>query len=330
MFSDLRLEFVYPFWLFLILPLFLLLFLRKKEGASGSITFSSVSFLKPFGKHPGGRVGLFSLLLLIAGMSAGIIALARPQLINEKDYTSSSGIDIVIAFDISESMETEDMALYQRRVNRLTVAKAVLSEFIDWRPNDRMGLVAFAARPKMYSPITLDHDIVKSQIALLNPKVIEARGTAIGSAIAAAATRLEDRKDTKSKIIILVTDGASNSGELTPLQAAKLAAKLGIKIYTIAIGTEGGRLSSLANPKQEFDEETLKEIAKVTHGAHFRAKNTQSFIDAFNSIDKLEKSEAKHYIVRREEDIFPYCIGLCALLVFSGLLLEILRPRPAP
>lgn len=330
MLFDGTVEFAYPSFLYLLIPVVMLLFLRRREGASGSIAFSTLHFLAPWGKRPGGRVGLFGLLILILALAAGVIALARPQIVNEKEFTTASGIDILIAFDLSGSMETRDMVVNQRRVDRLTAAKLVIQNFITKRPDDRLGLVAFAGRPKMYSPLTLDHELVLSQIEQFDPQLMGVDGTAIGSAIAAAATRLQDRKDTKSKIIILVTDGASNSGELTPKEAATLAAKMGIKIYTIAVGTEGGRLGSLTSPKQEFDEDSLKEIAKITGGEHFRARDTQMFLDAFNSIDKLEKSEAKRHTIRREFDLFPWFVGLSAILMVLGIFVEIVRPRPAP
>ncbi|MEG1259222.1 MAG: VWA domain-containing protein, partial [Akkermansia sp.] len=154
--------------------------------------------------------------------------------------------------------------------------------------------------------------------------------TAIGSAIAAAATRLESRKDTKSKIIILVTDGASNSGQISPLEAAEAAAKLGIKIYTIAVGTDDDRMGGGFVAGQSFDEPTLRKIASVTGGEHFRATDTNKLLLAFSSIDKLEKTEAKAYTTVTERDLFLYFLVAGASLMLIGLCLQILRPTPAP
>lgn len=323
---DSILEFVYPGFLYLLIPAALLLFLRRREGASGSIAYGSLLILSKLGKKPGGRVGLLGSLLLVLALASGIIALARPQLVNERDFTKVSGIDILIAFDLSRSMNTRDMIIGNRRTDRLTAAKYVINDFISKRPDDRVGLVAFAGRPKIFSPLTLDHALVQSQIELFDPSLMMADGTAIGSAIAAASTRLEERKETKSKIIILVTDGASNSGDLSPEEAARLAAKLGIKIYTIAVGMDSDR----AGVGPEFDEETLKKIAQITGGEHFRARNTQMFVNAFDSIDRLEKSEAKQYTIRREHDLFPWFVALAAALTTLGAALEITRRRPAP
>lgn len=322
--------FLHPYYLYALIPVALLFFLRRREGSIGSITFGSLMLLKKLGKRPGGRIGWLSLSLLTLGLALGIIALARPQRINEQEFSTSSGIDMVIAFDLSGSMKAPDMVVNGRYVSRLIAGKLVISDFVQKRSNDRFGLVGFAARPKVFSPLTLDHAIVQEHIRDIDTDMMDADGTAIGSAIAAASTRLEERKETKSKVIVLVTDGASNSGELTPLEAAQLAKKLDIRIYTIALGTEDGRVPGLMGGKQEFDEETLKEIAKVTGGEHFRAQTTKMFVDAFNSIDKLEKTEAKRHTVRRVEELFPLILGMALALAALGLLLELLRPRPAP
>ena len=148
--------------------------------------------------------------------------------------------------------------------------------------------------------------------------------------LAAAATRLDDRKETKSKIIILVTDGASNSGQISPLVAAENAAKLGIKIYTIAVGTEEGTLANGMVVQSEFDEPTLRKIAQLTGGEHFRATNMASFNKAFTSIGKLEKSEAKVQTVRHIEEYFMYFLVTGAALALLGLSLQVLKPTPAP
>lgn len=318
-------EFAHPNFLYLLIPAFLLLFLSRREGAGGSIAFGSLMILGRLGKKPGGRVGLLGSFIFFLALAAGVIGLARPQLVNEKEYTTTSGIDILIAFDLSTSMsESYDMAVNRQRTNRLTAAKLVVSEFITHRKDDRIGLVGFSARPKIFSPLTLDHALIHSQIERMVPQMMQMDGTAIGSALAAASSRLEERKDTKSKIIILVTDGASNSGELSPIEAAKLAAKLGIKIYTIAVGREDA--GGVAN----FDENTLQQIAKLTGGEHFRARDTQMFVNAFDSINRLEKSEAKHHIVRKEHDLFPWLVALAAALTTLGALVEITRRRPAP
>lgn len=320
-------EFVHPNFLYLLIPAVLLLFLRRREGSRGSIAFGSLFILARLGRKPGGRIGLPSLILIVMGIIAGIFALARPQVVNQIDYTKSSGIDIMIAFDLSFSMIEQDMIINRRLADRVEVAQLVVDDFIKKRPNDRIGLIAFSGKPKMFSPLTLDHDLLREQVSRLNVNLMQARGTAIGSAIAASSSRLQERKDTKSKIIILITDGASNSGELTPMEAANLAHTLGIKIYTIAIGADNPRMGESAS---QFDEETLIAISKLTGGEHFRAKSTQMFVNAFSSIDRLEKSEASRHTIRKEKDLFPWLLGLCVLFSSLGCIVEIVRPRPAP
>lgn len=328
MLPDGNIEFAYPGLLYLLIPAVLLLFLRRRDGAGGSIAYGSLFLLSKLGRKPGGRIGFFSLLLIFLSIAAGIFALARPQVVNQTEHTKSSGIDIMIAFDLSGSMEQyNDMILNGRQTSRLHVAKLVVEDFIQKRPNDRIGIVGFAGKTKVFSPLTLDHDILRWQVARFNSSLIDSDGTAIGSAIAASSTRLQEQKDTKSKIIILVTDGASNVGELTPMEAANLAHKLGIKIYTIAIGADG-RLTSLG--VNEFDEETLKAISALTGAEHFRAKSTQMFVNAFDSIDKLEKSEAIRLTIKRKHELFPWLIGLSVLLASLGGVIEVIRPRPAP
>jgi Ca-activated chloride channel family protein len=160
---------------------------------------------------------------------------------------------------------------------------------------------------------------------------IDSNGTAVGSAIAAAATRLTQRA-AKSKIIVLVTDGASNSGKLDPLQAAAFAATLGIRIYTVAIGTEGGRLSprQTSMPGQEFDPETLREIARLTGGESYYAKTTAALRDTFATIDSLEKSESKRHRVVESRELFPWCLGAAFLFAFLALSAFSLNPPPVP
>ena len=165
----------------------------------------------------------------------------------------------------------------------------------------------------------------------MTPDAISSDGTAIGSAIAAAATRLNSRKKTKSKVIILITDGVSNSGQLSPLEAASAAAKLGIRIYTIAVGTEEGQLGrGFQRGEDNFDEPTLKKIAATTGGEHFRATDTNKLLLAFSSIDELEKNEAKLYTIRKVREIFMYFLIAAGIFSALGMSCYVLKPTPAP
>lgn len=329
-----HLQFAHPVWLYGLPVLVLMAFLRRRRGADGSIAYPTARFISGLARSSeslAGRIG--ALLMLLSAMSL-LIALARPQLVNERDVKSVSGIDIVIAFDLSGSMNAVDMRSRNGPVSRLLAAKFVVTEFIKTRPDDRIGVVGFAGKTKSLCPLTLDHELVAAIIQSTRvadqrgPGTIRADGTAIGSAIAAGATRLEARKETKSKIIILVTDGASNMGKISPIEAATAAAKLGIRIYTIAVGRESPNNARIAGG--EFDEETLKKIASLTGGEHFRATDSNKLMLAFSSIDKLEKSEAKIRTIRNEKDYFFYFLIASSVLLTLGLSLQVLRPNPAP
>lgn len=332
---DLFQSFVFanPWWLIgipLLIPLF---FLRGRLGSPSSITYSSLSILVALGQKPKRYLGGLSLANIgfILALACAIIALARPQIRNEFTDRNSSGIDIILAVDISYSMEISDFVINNRRAKRITAAKLAAQAFINQRINDRIGIIAFSGRPYVTSPITLEHEWLIEKLHELTPGMVEEQGTAIGSAIAASATRLNDR-EAKSKVIILVTDGANNSGRIAPLEAAKHAAKLGMKIYTIAIGTETGRLSKSfrAKPQQEFDTKDLQEIAKLSGGEFFRVKSTDSLVDTFSSIDDLEKTEIKQQTIIEIKELFYWFTAASLLFALLAIVAQAVKPPPAP
>jgi len=243
----------------------------------------------------------------------------------------------MIALDVSLSMDIDDFVDEGQRAKRIDVAKAVVDDFISRRPDDRMGLVAFAGRPRDASPITLDHKWLRRSLdeLRLNDQfergTVKEQGTAIGSALAAAASRL-DARDAKSKIILLITDGASNSGKISPVEAAEHAKTLGVKIYTIAIGTKEGRVdrSIMRFPYQEFDIPTLKKIASLTGGEHYWAQNLKSLRETFTTINQLEKTEARSLTIIDDRELFHWFMipSLIAALVCAARLA--FNPPPAP
>ncbi len=243
----------------------------------------------------------------------------------------STGIDIVLAIDVSKSMLTRDFE--RNRITRMSAARETAKVFSHSRPNDRMGLVGFAGRPFVSSPITLEHEWLRSEIDNLDPRARELPGgTAIGSAIATAANRLKER-EAKSKVIILVTDGANNSGRIQPLEAAKLSSDLGIKIYTIAIGSAEGRLSDriISNAKQEFDPETLQKIAETTGGEFYHVKNTRKeFEKTFETINQLEKTETKIRSTVETTEYHHWFSRAALICSLFALLAQALRPTPGP
>ena len=324
-------------WLLLLLPTLLLLLLRRGRGAEAAVLFPNLSVLISLGQRARRTVGRVGLPLALLALLTAILALARPVWRTELRSRTASGIDIMIAFDVSLSMDIDDFIDRGERVKRIDVAKMVVDDFISRRPDDRMGLVAFAGRPRNASPITLDHQWLRGALSELrlndkdNLGTIKDQGTAIGSALAAAATRL-DARDAKSKIIVLITDGANNSGKISPLEAAAHAKTLGIKIYTIAIGTTEGRVdqSIMRFPYQEFDLPTLQKIAAITGAEQYWAKDLESLKQTFTTIDHLEKSDAQSFLVIEDSELFPWFLGLTLLAALAAAVVLALNPPPAP
>jgi Ca-activated chloride channel family protein len=320
--------FAQPGWLLLFLPSLLLLVLRRGRGASEAIVFSSLSILASLGSKVRQSAWNLGIPLGFTALVLSTLSLARPVWRDEVVNRTASGIDIMIALDVSLSMKINDFTDNGVPVGRIDVAKAVVKDFIAGRPDDRIGLVAFAGRPSSISPITLDHEWLLKGLETVRPEdFIEDQGTAIGSGIASAAIRL-DARDAKSKIIVLITDGANNSGKLAPIEAAQQAKELGIKIYTIAIGTAEGRVSEETQrfPGQEFDLPTLRKIASVTGAEHYRADDLTKLKNSFQSIDRLEKSEAKSHPTVEDIELFPWFAGIAAAAGFIAALMLSAKP----
>lgn len=286
-------------WFLLLLPALPVLawWWRGRQGKPAAFLYSSVQLVKGvtnLGQSGAGRV-LSTLRWLAIGLF--VVALARPQLVESETSTKASGIDIVTAIDLSGSMESEDFQLKGQRVNRLVIAKDTLKQFVVRRPGDRIGVVAFAGKPYVAAPLTLDHDFLQQNIDRLELHMIE-EGTGIGVGLAAAVNRLRDLKS-KSKIVILMTDGVNNVPKVPPMTAAEAAQSLGIKVYTIGVGTRGTAPFPQMTPfgkryvqmEVDIDEATLKAIASKTGGKYYRADNTETLRKIYDEIDTLEKTE---------------------------------------
>ena len=260
-------------------------------------------------------------ILRMAAVAVLIIILARPQSTNSWQNTSTEGIDIVMAMDISSSMLAQDL-----KPNRLEASKDVAASFINGRPNDNIGLVVFAAESFTQCPLTTDHTVLLNLFKDVQPGIIQ-DGTAIGLGLANAVSRIKDRQ-AKSKVIILLTDGVNNAGEIAPVTAAEIAKTFGIRVYAIGVGTKG----MAPYPFQtafgiqyqdvpvEIDEPTLKQIAATTGGQYFRATDNTSLKEIYSEIDKMEKTKisVQQYSKKQEE------YKNWALLLFALLLVEIL------
>lgn len=319
------LEFQYPYFLFLILAVLVLPLLRGGLRRRGSIRFSNTQLAGSLGSIGKSRSGRWLAFLRILSLSLLIIALARPRLGHGESEIEASGIDIVLAVDISGSMQAMDFKILGQRYNRLEVVKKVIKDFIDKRESDRIALVAFAGEPYLISPLTLNHDWLVKNLERLEIGLINEEGTAIGSALVMSVNRLKELQ-AKSKVVILLTDGVNNSGSIQPVTAAEAAAALKVKVYTIAAGTRG----KAPFPVQDYlgrtrhrmvqtdvDEPTLQEIARITKGSFFRATDTEELEDIYNQIDELEKTEIqlKNYTYYEELFLWPLLAGLFFLLL---------------
>lgn len=325
-------KFAQPQWLLLLIPCVLLFLLRRGRGAEAALTFSTLSVLVSLGAKVRRSAFSLGMPLAILALIPAICAMARPVWRNEYHAKTASGIDIAIAFDVSLSMSIDDFRTPDgRALQRIDAAKKVVHNFIESRPDDRIGMVIYSGRPYSVSPITLDHEWLLSSFRQVNLNILKEMGTAIGSAIAAASSRL-DARDAKSKIIILCTDGASNSGKISPIEAAENAQKLGIKIYTVAIGTEEGRVSSQIQrfARQEFDLPTLKKIADITGGEHYWAQSVEELDRTFKTIDKLEKTESVSRTVIEDVELYPWFMGAAVLAALVAAFILALNPPPAP
>jgi len=319
-------------WLLLILLSLPILILRERTIAS-VINYSSLVSLKAVSQHHSKIKAMVPIILRFIAITLFIIAFARPQEGHKRTEILSQGVDIVLAIDTSGSMQALDFKKNETQVTRLSVVKDVVAEFVKNREMDRIGMVVFGANAFTQCPLTLDQNIL---LSFLNKLKIGMAGdaTAIGSAIGISARRLKDLKS-KSKVIILLTDGRNNSGAISPLQAAEIAKSLGIKVYTIGVGKRGKAPflvdsifgKRLIYQNVDIDEEVLNKISKMTDAKYFRATDLKSLKDIYKQIDLLEKSEVKSIDHSEHKELFHYFLipGLILLLteiVFSNSFLR--------
>jgi Ca-activated chloride channel family protein len=318
-----------PLWLWagLLGPLLLLLAWRR-ERHGPALLFPGVGRARP---RPTWRVRLRFLPVLLAalGISLAAVALARPQLGSVRQNVTTQGVDIVVALDVSGSMAAED---FQPK-NRLNVAKEVVAEFVKRRTHDRIGLVVFAAKSLTKSPPTTDSAILLRQLDDVKLGMLP-DGTAIGSGLATSLTRLRHSK-ARSRVIVLVTDGVNNTGEIDPKTAADLARAMEVRTYTVGVGHEGpvpirvkerdpftGQVEErVVQTEVKIDEDLLKQIAQETGGEYFRADAPETLRRIFDEIDHLEKSEIQLHAYHRYRELFhPWLVAAAGLLLAGGLL----------
>jgi Ca-activated chloride channel family protein len=317
-------------WLLLLIPLLALL--KGKKGPAAAIKYSTTQTARELAGNRKSKPGRWLGTLRMLAVGALIIGLARPQLVLGTAEVDANGIDILLAVDVSGSMKALDFTINDKPANRIDVVKQVVSRFIKERPDDRIGIVAFAGRPYMVSPLTLDHTWLQQRLDSVTTGMVE-DGTAIGSAIAAGVNRLRDQK-AKSKVLILLTDGMNNAGKVSPLTAAEAAEALGIKVYTIGAGSRGevpvpvtdqfGN-RKLAMAKVDIDEQTLRKVAKMTGAHYYRATDTASLGKIYDEINKLETTRRKIKRFEHRNDLFAW-LAIPALL-FLGIELTLSQTR---
>jgi Ca-activated chloride channel family protein len=323
--------FAHPYFLLLLLLLPLLAWLKGRRGSPPAFLYSSVRLVEGLTRVRRSRAGAFLMSLRWLVLALCLVALAQPRWMKIQTTVKASGIDIMVALDMSGSMISEDFVVDGKRVNRFNMARAVLEGFIDQRPEDRIGLVVFATQAFIATPLTLDHDFLRENLDRLEIGTINQNATAIGDGLSTAINQLRGIQS-KSKIVILMTDGQNNSGKVDPLTAAQAAQALGVKVYTIGVGKRGlapmpvGRSPFTGelvyqNQPVDIDEDTLQKIAQTTGGQYYRADNADRFQQIYAEINKLEKTEAVVNKFTQYTEFFPWAVvtGLVLLLLEIAL-----------
>jgi Ca-activated chloride channel homolog len=314
-----------PFWLILLLFIPFVLWRSWFTAKSrGGMRFSSTEALKEAGATWKTRLRWAPGVLRVLGLSLAILAMARPQNLNVIQERFAEGVDIMMVLDTSTSMRAEDF-----RPNRFEAAKSVGTDFIQGRTSDRVGLIVFAANAYTQAPLTLDYAFLTQMLAEVEVGVIE-DGTAIGTALAMAVNRLKET-EAKSKVVILLTDGQNNRGELSPETAAEVAKTLGVRVYAIGVGQHGEAPFVVDHPfagrqrrmvPVEIDEEMLQAVADMTGGKYFRATNNRALSDIYDQIGELEKTKIEERVYTDYEELYPMFLFPGLLLLFVEVLLS--------
>ena len=323
-------HFASPLWLLALVALPALWWAGRRRGEAPGVRYSVADDAAAVGGAGWARVRWLPGALLLAAFALGVVALARPQERDASVERSTEGIDIVLALDVSTSMTAEDFV-----PNRFEAAKQVAGEFVRGRTSDRIGLVVFAAQAYTQAPLTLDYPFLLTMLGEVRMGVIE-DGTAIGTALATATARLRD-SDAASKVVILLTDGQNNRGQVDPQTAAEAAAALDVKVYAIGVGAEGGATrgrgpfgSALFGRAPEVDEAALRAVAQTTGGRYFRATDAQALREIYAEISALERTEIEETVLLDVEELYPWFLwpALACLVLSVGLSTTRLREVP--
>jgi Ca-activated chloride channel homolog len=329
-FNDITFAQPYQFILLGLVPILIWWYITGYRRKQASVMVSSTA---PFSALTSWKAGLLHIpfALRMLALICLVIALARPQKRNDEQMVTGEGVDIVLCMDVSGSMLAQDLT-----PNRMEAAKAVAAGFVDARPTDRIGLVIFSGESFTLTPITTDKNVLKAQIYNVRSGLLE-DGTAIGSGLATSVDRLRS-SNSKSKVVILMTDGENNGGMIDPNTAKEIAKAVGVRVYTIGVGTDGyapvpvQTLGGIVMQREKvnIDERLLKQIADETGGKYFRAKDNEGLNNIYSEIDKLEKSRIEVTALKRyTEKFFPFALA-AAVLVFLELFLRLTTFRKFP
>jgi Ca-activated chloride channel family protein len=313
-------RFLQPEWFWLLAALPLVMMWRGRRGPIAAIEYSDISLARDVARASRSRIGGWAWLLPILAAILMIVGLARPQRAHSRVEVTANGIDIVLALDVSDSMQALDFKIDEHRVNRIEVVKSVVGNFIDERPNDRIGIIAFAGTPYLVSPITLDHDWLLQNLERVTVGSAD-DGTAIGSAIAAAVNRLRETP-AKSKVVILLTDGVNNTGKISPLAAAEAAKVMGVRIYTIGVGVRGNA------PIPVRDE--AGNVHVMMSKVFYRATDTDSLQKIYEQINGFEKTAQTVQKFEHFEELYRWALIPSLCLLGLGILLQQTRLRRLP
>jgi len=331
MLSDITFKYPFVLYFLALVPLMIFWYWKKNRKISPSISYSALNIFDGIKPTLRERLVHVPVILRAVALTLFIVALARPQSFSTGENVYTEGIDVAILLDISGSMLAEDF-----EPNRLDAAKDVIDEFIGGRTSDKIGLVVFASQSFTQCPLTIDYYVLRNLLSEIKSGMIE-DGTAIGLAIANGVNRLKD-SEAKSRIIILLTDGVNNSGEIDPITAAQIAEKFGIRIYTVGVGTKGQAPYPFQTPfgiryqmvPVEIDEAVLQQVADITGGNYFRATNNEKLIEIYKKIDEMEKTRVEITSYRNaSESFYSWAgIGLMFLILELGLVRSYLRKLP--
>lgn len=323
-FNDIQFAEKHWFWLLLIIPAMILYYMLRLKKREGEFNFSSFTLFKGIRSSAKAKFRHSLFILRLFAFALMITALARPQSRSSWKDSKTEGIDIVISMDLSLSMLAKDF-----KPNRIQVAKDVMLEFIDARPNDRIGLVVFGGVAFTQCPLTSDHKVLKNMFPQIRAGDYD-QGTAIGLGLANAVARIKESK-AKSKVIVFISDGVNNAGEIAPLTAGELAKTYGVRVYCIGVGSRGKALQPVAIYAQgeyeydyvdvEIDEKIMTEISNMTGGQYFRATNKESLKNICQEIDKMEKTIiSEKSFTNKAEHFLPFAIAAALLLLLEFLL----------